>query len=58
MSFTVETLVLWRNSSFNISGGQSGTGTGFSPNTKVLLCQYNFTNALFCHLGYVTRHKI
>ena len=58
ISFTAETSVFWRDISYKFCGGKSGTGTGFSPNMSVLLCRYNFTNALFYHLDYVTRQNI
>jgi hypothetical protein len=38
--FTVEAQVHARVNTCGICGGQSGTGTGFSPNSSVFPCQY------------------
>jgi hypothetical protein len=43
---TAEARVRFRVSSCGICGGQSGTGTGFSPNTSVYPCQFHSTGAL------------
>jgi hypothetical protein len=40
-SFTAEAWVRAHVSSSEIYGGQSGTGTGFSPSHSVFPCQYH-----------------
>jgi hypothetical protein len=42
---TAEACVRSRVSPCEIYGGQSGTGTGFSPSTSVFPCQYHSTDA-------------
>lgn len=41
---TAEVRVQYQSSPYETCGGQSGTGTEFSPNTSVFPCQYYATN--------------
>ena len=46
---TAEARIQSQASPCNIYGGQSGTGTGFSPTTSVFPCQYHSTSTPYTY---------
>jgi hypothetical protein len=57
-SLTAEARVRTRVNIYGICGGQSGTGTGFSPSSSVSLCQYHSTVALQTHIIWGMRNML
>jgi hypothetical protein len=55
---TAEARVRARVNPYGISGGRNGTGTGFSPCSKVFPCQYHSTVALQTHITWVMRNML
>jgi hypothetical protein len=55
---TAEARVRARVNPCGIYGGQSGIGTGFSPSSSVLPCQYHSTVALQTHIVWETRNML
>jgi hypothetical protein len=55
---TAEARVRVRVSPCEICGGQSGTGTGLSPNSSVFPCQYHSTVALQTHIIWGMRNML
>jgi hypothetical protein len=49
---TAESWVRARFSPYSICGEQKGTGTGFSPISSVLPCQYHSTMVQHTHILY------
>jgi hypothetical protein len=55
---TAETWVRARVNPCRICGGQSGTGTGFSPSCSVYPCRYHSTVALQTHIIWGMRNML
>jgi hypothetical protein len=55
---TAEARVLARVNPRRICGGQSGTGTGFSPSSSVFPCRYHSAIALQTHIIWGMRNML